>query len=212
MQYVIDEWRQVSRSEQIAEAIWYRIFSGHFQEGERLNELQLMHEYEADEEMMSEALYLLQQSGVVTRATKKGVFVREVVLEEMNDYLEVFVWFTEASFDRAIVKWESSHQLVLYEYFEKMADYLRYGDMFRYVRAFTAMAELIVELGGNVAAKRFFQQTTFLTNAVAQIMWKPEKLGPYHDRVRQFVQLMASRQYEEAKHVLLSTLRTSFSL
>jgi len=77
---------EVRRAEKIAETLEQLVFSGEYQDGQRLDEVKLAEHFSVSRTPVREALQLLVASGMAEQIPRRGVFVRQpgpVALMEM---------------------------------------------------------------------------------------------------------------------------------
>lgn len=77
------------RSDIIADELEGLIFDGTFQDGERLDEVQLAERFSVSRTPIREALLLLTQSGLAVQLPRRGVFVRQPGPVELIEMFEV---------------------------------------------------------------------------------------------------------------------------
>lgn len=76
------------RADQIAEILEQRVFSGAFQDGERLDELKLAQQFHVSRTPIREALQVLVASGMAEQIPRRGVFIRQPGPVELLDMFE----------------------------------------------------------------------------------------------------------------------------
>ncbi|WP_299546850.1 GntR family transcriptional regulator [uncultured Tateyamaria sp.] len=78
----------VRRADQIAEALEQLVFSGEFQDGQRLDELKLAEQFHVSRTPIREALQVLVSSGMAEQVPRRGVFIRQPGPVELMEMFE----------------------------------------------------------------------------------------------------------------------------
>lgn len=186
-------------AEQVAEKLLIRIFSGYYDQGQRLIEAEIATELQVSHAPVREALYLLQKDGVVEKIQHKGVRVKTISDQELRDYLETLNYLLSFALTKCETKWNSDAQDELLNRFEAMKEGKSTGNIFEYVVAFAYLLELFFEIAENIAMLRFFKETTFVTNVAAQTKWKMELIESYHQSIFTFINCIESLDFENAR-------------
>lgn len=76
---------RVTLAESVAGALSDAIRRGDYLSGERLAEMHLAHELNVSQNTVRDAMYLLEQQGLVTKHARQGVFVRTYTPDEMAE-------------------------------------------------------------------------------------------------------------------------------
>ncbi|SOC40525.1 GntR family transcriptional regulator [Ureibacillus acetophenoni] len=186
-------------SEQIAEQLLFRIFSGHYKQGQRLIEAEIAKELQVSHAPVREALYLLQKDGVVEKVQHKGVRVKTISDQELKDYLEALYSQLDFALTRCEPKWTTDLQNELLFRFEAMKQRKSTENIYEYVVSFAHLLELFIEVTGNIAMLRFFKETIFVTNVAAQTKWKMNKVESYHKSIHTFIKCIEVSDFENAR-------------
>lgn|SRR5699024_2619219 len=189
-------------SEQIAEQLLFRIFSGVYKQGERLVEATIAKELQVSHAPVREALYLLQIDGVVEKIQHKGVRVKTISDQELADYLEALYAILEFAFTKCESKWSDDLQRELINRFEMMEQKKSSENIYEYVISFAHLLQLFVEVSGNIAMMRFFKETIFVTNVAAQTKWKMDLLASYHASIQTFINCIEKYDFENARKAI----------
>lgn len=189
-------------SEQIAEQLLFRIFSGVYKQGERLVEATIAKELQVSHAPVREALYLLQIDGVVEKIQHKGVRVKTISDQELADYLEALYAILEFAFTKCEPKWSDDLQRELINRFEIMEQKKSSENIYEYVISFAHLLQLFVEVSGNIAMMRFFKETIFVTNVAAQTKWKMDLLASYHASIQTFINCIEKYDFENARKAI----------
>lgn len=79
---------EMRRADQIAETLEQLVFSGEFQDGDRLDELKLAEQFHVSRTPIREALQVLVSSGMAEQIPRRGVFVRQPGPVELMEMFE----------------------------------------------------------------------------------------------------------------------------
>ncbi len=79
---------ELRRADKIAETLEQLVFSGDFQNGERLDELKLAQQFRVSRTPIREALQILVASGMAEQIPRRGVFVRQPGPVELMEMFE----------------------------------------------------------------------------------------------------------------------------
>lgn len=186
-------------SEQIAEQLLFRIFSGHYEQGQRLIEAEIAKELQVSHAPVREALYLLQKDGVVEKIQHKGVRVKIISDQELKDYLEALYNLLDFALTQCEPKWTDDLQNELLLRFETMKQRKSVENIYEYVVSFAHLLELFFDITGNIAMLRFFKETIFVTNVAAQTKWKMNLVESYHMSIHTFIKCIEVSDFENAR-------------
>ncbi|WP_409369734.1 GntR family transcriptional regulator [Lysinibacillus sp. 38-6] len=189
-------------AEQIAEQLLFRIFSGHYEQGQRLIESEIAKELQVSHAPVREALYLLQKDGVVEKIQHKGVSVKIISDQELKDYLETLYYLLDLALKNCETKWTAAFQHELLLRFETMEQRKSAKNIYEYVVAFAHLLELFFEITGNIAMLRFFKETIFVTNVAAQTKWKMNLVESYHMSIHTFIKCIEKSDFENARNAI----------
>lgn len=78
----------IRRADQIANTLEQLVFSGEFQDGERLDELKLAEQFHVSRTPIREALQVLVSSGMAEQIPRRGVFIRQPGPVELMEMFE----------------------------------------------------------------------------------------------------------------------------
>lgn len=79
---------ETRRANKIAEALQQLVFSGEYQDGERLDELKLAQKFDVSRTPIREALQVLVSTGMAEQIPRRGVFVRQPGPVELMEMFE----------------------------------------------------------------------------------------------------------------------------
>ncbi len=77
-------------AESVAGALRDAIHQGDYRSGERLIEMTLAQEMNVSQNTVRDALYLLEQQGLVSKKARYGVYVRDYTLDEIEEVYELW--------------------------------------------------------------------------------------------------------------------------
>lgn len=186
-------------SEQIAERLLFRIFSGYYEQGQRLIEAEIAKELQVSHAPVREALYLLQKDGVVEKVQHKGVRVKIITDQELKDYLEALYHLLDIALTKCEFKWTSDLQNELLFRFEAMKQKKSAENIYEYVVSFAHLLQLFFDVTGNIAMLRFFKETIFVTNVAAQTKWKMNLVESYHMSINTFIKCIEVSDFDHAR-------------
>lgn len=189
-------------AEQIAEQLLMRIFSGYYEQGQRLIEAEIAKELQVSHAPIREALYLLQKDGVVEKVQHKGVRVKIITDQELKDYLEALYYLVEFALTKCEPKWTSDTQKELLLRFDAIEQRKSVENIYEYVVMVAHLLELFFEITKNTAMLRFFKETIFVTNVAAQTKWKMDQIESYHDSIRTFIKFIEVSDFDSAKKAI----------
>lgn len=79
---------EMRRADQIADTLEQLVFSGEFQDGERLDEVKLAEQFHVSRTPIREALQVLVTSGMAEQIPRRGVFIRQPGPVELMEMFE----------------------------------------------------------------------------------------------------------------------------
>ncbi|KUF36734.1 MULTISPECIES: GntR family transcriptional regulator [unclassified Lysinibacillus] len=186
-------------AEQIAERLLFRIFSGYYEQGQRLIEAEIAKELQVSHAPVREALYLLQKDGVVEKVQHKGVRVKTISDQELKDYLEALYYLLDSALTKCEPKWNADLQNELLLRFEAMKQRKSAENIYEYVVSFAHLLQLFFDVTGNIAMLRFFKETIFVTNVAAQTKWKMDLVESYHLSINTFIRCIEVSDFNHAR-------------
>jgi|SRR5699024_6770560 len=89
-------------AKEMAASIATRIAEGEFQPGERLIEKDLTHHYNVSRSPVREALFILENQGIIEKIPRKGVKVRDITHKEINDLYDIVYNLTELALKKGL--------------------------------------------------------------------------------------------------------------
>src|SRR5699024_10140024 len=99
-------------AKEMAASIATRIAEGEFQPGERLIEKDLTHHYNVSRSPVREALFILENQGIIEKIPRKGVKVRDITHKEINDLYDIVYNLIELALKKG---WEQIVKIIMDE-------------------------------------------------------------------------------------------------
>lgn len=140
----------------IAEELKRLIFGGQIQPGERLNEAALAVRMGTSRGPIREAIRTLAGLGLVTAVPNRGVFVREMSLEEMLDVYELRALIFGFAAERACAHLDEAHRLEMERLLGDMDRASEQGDGTAYYEQNLRFHALVLALSGNRRARESY--------------------------------------------------------
>lgn len=133
----------------VRERIEALVLTGAIPAGERVNELKLAAQLKVSRGPVREALRALEHAGLLVAIPNRGVFVREVTLEDALDLYDIRAGLARVA-GRLVARRVSRAQLArLRATHERMARACAEGDVKGYYAANLAFHSLLIEYAGN---------------------------------------------------------------
>lgn len=140
--------RQLLR-ERVKEYILAAIMSGELKEGQRIIETQLARHLGVSQSPVREALRELEHMGVVSSEPHRGVTVKSLTTEDLQEMYRVRAVLEELAAEEAARRMDDEGVRQLREYFDGMVEAARAGDVARFVSLDVSFHRHIVEASGN---------------------------------------------------------------
>ena len=125
------------------------ILSGKIQPGERINESKLSNVLGVSRAPIREALRLLASNGILEIRANRGMFVRDLQINEVKGLYDIRAALDVLAGERAAELIDEEHLQVLNKWIKEMAVCVEANDTDAYYRANIAFHEAIVEISGN---------------------------------------------------------------
>ena len=172
----------------LAEALRDRIMSGDVGPGERLIERDLVERYEVGRGTVRAALQRLEHDGLVTVATHRGAFVRQLDRQALRELFQLRTALELESAHRALASNGGKLPAEVHDAVERLAavcahkrpSWQRIADAHRDVH------ESIVATGNSPrieAAYRALQQELTLFLVALRPVWTPEEMAAHHRKL-----------------------------
>ncbi|WP_249870814.1 GntR family transcriptional regulator [Oceanobacillus saliphilus] len=195
---------------QVAELLLYRIFSGELVQGQRLIESEIAKELQVSHAPVREAFYILQKDNILERLPRRGVTVRTISDDELNDYIEILVILLR----KAVKDCENQWNADVHDEFEKRVNILREHhkemNIIDYIASTEDFLKLFFEVSKNTAAVRFYSQIAMITKVAAQTKWTPEIINNYHKLLSKFIKAIEELNFSLAIEEITETTFSSF--
>jgi DNA-binding GntR family transcriptional regulator len=125
------------------------ILSGKIQPGERINESKLSNILGVSRAPIREALRLLASNGILEIRANRGMFVRDLQINEVEGLYDIRAALDVLAGEKAAERIDEEHLQVLNHWIQEMAVCVESKDTDAYYRANIAFHEAIVEISGN---------------------------------------------------------------
>jgi DNA-binding GntR family transcriptional regulator len=126
------------------------ILSGKIQPGERINESKLSNVLGVSRAPIREALRLLASSGILDVRANRGMFVRDIQIDEVEGLYDIRAALDVLAGERAAERINDEHLRILDRWMKEMTACVEANDTDAYYRANIAFHAAIVEITGNV--------------------------------------------------------------
>jgi len=145
----IQEFQNRSLVEIIFRQLEGMILSGKIQPGERINESKLSTLLGVSRAPIREALRLLASNGILEIHANRGMFVRDLQINEVEGLYDIRAALDVLAGEKAAELIEEEHLQVLNHWIEEMEACVKANDTDAYYRANIAFHAAIVEISGN---------------------------------------------------------------
>ncbi|WP_270169529.1 GntR family transcriptional regulator [Paenibacillus sp. SYP-B4298] len=199
--------------EQIANHILRKIFKGELVQGTRLIESNIAKELNVSNIPVRESFYILQNTGVVERLPRKGVRVKAISRQEMNDYTDALVELFDLGIEYSKSKWDDEKHALLKQYLVEARDELLQGNILEYVVNVHRLCGYVFQVAGNIAFMKFYSDLTFITNAYSQMNWGDvERTKERYIYLEEMVHAIVQSDFEKAKAAFEILTRQSLNI
>jgi DNA-binding GntR family transcriptional regulator len=145
----IQECQNKSMVEIIFRQLEGMILSGKIQPGERINESKLSGLLGVSRAPIREALRLLASNGILEIRANRGMFVRDIQINEVEGLYDIRAALDVLAGEKAAERIDEGHLQVLGQWMQEMAVYVEANDTDAYYRANISFHTAIVEISGN---------------------------------------------------------------
>ncbi|ANY66026.1 hypothetical protein BBD42_05810 [Paenibacillus sp. BIHB 4019] len=202
-----------SLPEQIANHILKKIFIGELVQGTRLIETNIAKELNVSNIPVRESFYILQNTGVVERLPRKGVHVKAISKQEMDDYTDALVELFKLAIDFSKSKWNEEKYTHLKQYLNGAQEALVHKNILDYVVNVHRLCGYVFQVAENKAFSKFYSDITFITNAYSQMKWGDvEKTKSRYIYLEEMVDAIVQADYEKAKEAFEILTRQSLNI
>lgn len=179
------------------------ILSGKIQPGERINESKLSNLLGVSRAPIREALRLLASSGILEVRANRGMFVRDLQIDEVAGLYDVRAALDALAGERAAERVNDEHLRVLNSWIREMADYVETGDSDAYYRANIAFHAAIVEITGNANLLSIYERVCKQMSLFRRISLSlPGQLRLSLQRHKKIVEAIESKDSAKAASVM----------
>ena len=205
--------RTLTVTESIIEYLRCNIIAGKFAPGQKLNEITLTSELDVSSAPLREAFRILQNEHLIISLPRKGTYVTELSLEDLQGASQARRIVECSAIDllkaknikelpRVVSSLEKASELPLPSYDDEKA-------MVRYLRAFVDYHSKLVESSGNHWLVRFYK-SIFSTLIRYQFicLYVPGQRKASKGEHQQILNLINEGHYEQAKQHLISHINS----
>lgn len=211
--FSIIEDRNNSIPEQIANHILKKIFIGELDQGTRLIESTIAKELNVSNIPVREAFYILQNTGVIERLPRKGVRVKPISEQEMQDYTDALIELFRLGVEYSKSKWDDEKRNNLNQHLKEAREQLMKRNILEYVVKVHQLCGYVFEVAENKAFIKFYSDITFITNAYSQLSWNDvEKTKDRYAYLEGMVAAFIHSEFEDAKEAFEILTRKSLSI
>jgi len=201
-----------SLSEEAAEKIRQAIAVGYFKAGQKLVEANLARELGLSRSPVREALYLLEQEGLIVRHHRRGAFVRGLSRRETEEIYSLRSVLEGFAVELALKNMTAHDIEHLRRLVDRMYEIARAGDAIAFGRVDAEFHEYICKVSGHQLLQNVFST---LQTRTTQYMTEADQLGVLENIAAQHEELLGhlvSQDSAEAvramkEHILVSAER-----
>lgn len=201
-----------SLGEEAANKIRQAIASGHFKAGQKLVETALARELGLSRSPVREALYLLEQEGLIVRHHRRGAFVRGLSRRETEEIYSLRSVLEGFAVERALKNMTPQDIAHLRQLVAKMYEIAKTGDAVAFGRVDAEFHEYICKVSDHQLLQNVFST---LQTRTTQYMTEADQLGVLENIAGQhetLFQHIVSQDSDEAvramqEHILVSAER-----
>lgn len=152
------KFETLTLSQKIAEDISSKIVEGSLKPGEHIIEYELTELYGISRSPIREALYLLENQGIVERKPRKGVFVKKHTKKEIYDLYDAIYSIQEVVLKKAMETCSKDQLNDLYNIIEKMEISINKRDFKECFLLIENLQLKLFELPGNTVFEDLYQK------------------------------------------------------
>lgn len=135
--------------EQVYNIIKDKILNGTYPPGQWLQEAKIANELEVSRSPVREALQQLLGDGLVVNIPNKGVFVKEITEQDMQDIFEVRMCFETIGIRNSVDKLTDEIREQFLEIKQKLIQFAKQMDKSNYIQEDSRLHQLFIQLTGN---------------------------------------------------------------
>ncbi len=179
------------------------ILSRKIQPGERINESKLSNILGVSRAPIREALRLLASNGMLEIRANRGMFVRDLQINEVEGLYDIRAALDVLAGERAAERINAEHLQVLNHWMEEMAACVEANDTDAYYRANIAFHAAIVEISGNANLLSIYEAVCKQMSLFRRVSLSlPGYLRLSLQRHRRIVQAIKSKDSAKAASVM----------
>jgi DNA-binding GntR family transcriptional regulator len=145
-------------AQQIAHAIAKAIVHGQFKPGQRLNEIELGTTFGTSRAPIREATYILERQGVVVRHPRRGVYVKDYTVKELQDLYDATYRLESIALARAVDRASASQMAAMHLIVGRMAEAAGKQEIPAYMEHIDALFHEIFRISDNDVLRDFYAQ------------------------------------------------------
>jgi DNA-binding GntR family transcriptional regulator len=179
------------------------ILSGKIQPGERINESKLSNVLGVSRAPIREVLRLLASNGILDVRANRGMFVRDLQIDEVAGLYDIRAALDVLAGERAAERINDEHLRILNRWIEEMAACVEANDTDAYYRANIAFHAAIVEITGNANLLSIYEGVCKQMSLFRRISLSlPGQLRLSLQRHKKIVEAITSKQSVKAASVM----------
>lgn len=194
-----EENQRNSLPDEIAHYILGKIFTGKLELGTRLIESKIAKELNVSNIPVREAFYILQSTGIVERLPRRGVRVKKISEEEINEYTIALKELYQIAISYSVPNWNEEHRLNIKNLLIEAKEKLAQEKIDEYISKCDQISAYIFKVARNKVFLRFYSEITYITTAYCQSIWNDsEKIKTWHSNLEAAVNALIQSDFEQA--------------
>jgi len=180
-----------------------RILTRELRPGQRIDEMALVSELGISRTPLREALKVLQSEGLVTLVPRRGCFVTELSEKDLDDIYETVALLESHVAAKAAQKISDAQIEQLFDLHGRMEAAARARSFDDYRRCNTETHHLLQSIAGNAYQQDIISNLRRLLHLAHYVtIWLPNRLERSIDEHRRFIDAIAARNVEQARHLM----------
>ncbi|WP_096185819.1 GntR family transcriptional regulator [Evansella halocellulosilytica] len=151
-------FEKLTLSQKIADHIATQIVEGKLEPGQRLLEQELKDIFGTSRAPIREALFLLENQGVVERVPRKGVFVKKYSRKEILDFYDIVYRLTEIALKKGVINRSTEQINYLFEIIEEMENSIKDEELKKCFLLVEKLHMFLFELPNNLVLKDLYEK------------------------------------------------------